>query len=103
MNKISKNVYLFVIAILSVALCVSVTLNFTGKTEASAKKAAAERRAMADIIADINSDFYGSIFVGASHNDGTLSFTLRKDIGGGIFVSKFIIIQNVDLEDISTE
>jgi hypothetical protein len=105
MNKISKNVYLFVIGILSVALCVSVTLNFTAKTEASVKKAEASKTlAKSDIIDDINSDFYGTIFVQASHDSGVLTLQLRKNIGGGLMINKFITIQDVDIEnDVSTE
>ena len=100
MNKISKNVYLFVIGILSVALCVSVTLNFTAKTEASVKKAKVSKKlAKPDIIDDINSNFYGTIFASASHNDGTVTFTLRHDFGGGLFLDQYIIIENVDIDN----
>lgn len=106
MNKISKNVYLFVIGILSVALCVSVTLNFTGKTEASVKKETSVKKAEVsknlakpDIIDDINSNFYGTIFTSASHDSGTVVFTLRQDFGGGLFLNRQITIENVDVDN----
>ncbi|MET0753248.1 MAG: hypothetical protein ABWZ66_07735 [Pyrinomonadaceae bacterium] len=106
MNKISKNVYLFVIGILSVALCVSVTLNFTGKTEAAVENAASVKKvevskklAKPDIIDDINSNFYGTIFTSASHDSGTVTFMLRQDFGGGLYLDRQIIIQNVDVDN----
>ena len=105
MNKISKNVYLFVIGILSIALCVSVTLNFTAKTEASVKKAEASKKiAGSGIIDDINSNFYGTIFVEASHDNGRLTLNLRQNVGGGLFINRFIYVDDVDIEtDVSFE
>jgi hypothetical protein len=100
MNKISKNVYLSIIAILSIALCVSVTLNFSAKTEASVKKVkVSEKSATSGIIDDINGDFYGTIFAQVSEDNGTVTFTLRQNAGGGLFVNRYILIENVDVDN----
>lgn len=100
MNKISKNVYLSIIAILSIALCVSVTLNFSSKTEASVKKIkVTEKSSTSGILDDINGDFYGTIFAEVTEDSGTVTFTLRQDAGGGLFINRFILIENVDVNN----
>lgn len=109
----NKKTYLFIIALLSVALCVSVTFNLTGKTEASAAPAAPVEKAKVskkaaklstDIIDDINSEFNGTMFQVASYDSGRLTLNFRQDIGGGLFANKIIYVDDVDVDnDVSYE
>ena len=109
----NKKTYLFIIAFLSVALCISVTLNLSGKTEASAAKAAPVKKAKvskkvakldSDIIDDINSEFYWVNFQVISYDNGRLTLNFRKDIGGGLYDNKIIYVDDVDVEnDVSFE
>jgi hypothetical protein len=105
----NKKTYLFIIVLLSTALCVSVTFNLSGKTEASAAKVAPLKKAKAaklrsDIIDDINSEFNGTIFHVVAYDNGRLTVFMRKDIGGGIYDNKILYVDDVDIEnDVSFE
>ena len=109
----NKKTYLFIIALLSVALGVSVTFNLTGNTEASAAKASQVEKAKVskkaanlspDVIDDINGEFYWVNFQVISYDNGRLTLNFRKDIGGGLYDNKIIYVDDVDLEnDVSFE